>query len=237
MIRNLKALGLAVVAVFAMSALVASAAQALVTTKTEITPKDSKATEITGKQEAGHEKTEFTLAGRAYICGEAHFKSEISGNTTHALVTPKYENCESTPVLGVTFKVEITINKCWYTFTGENTVVTGKYGVSVHLECQNAGEEIVFHVKSAGSEICTLTIKPQTVTGPYVENVAGTPDSIKLNWNTANFQGTVHGQLCGGINSETNKEFTGEYHGVTTLKGFQGGNQVNLTVSHTEVIE
>jgi hypothetical protein len=168
MIRNLKALGLAVVAVLAMSALVSSAAQATVTTKTTFTPEGNKPTVITGEQTAALARHEFTAGNRAFICESAHFDGEIAGNTDDVKVTPTYTGCETTPVLGIKLPVTVTHEKCWYTFTGENTIETGKYGVSVHLDCENPGEKIVVHVKSGGTDVCTLTIFPQTITGLYV---------------------------------------------------------------------
>jgi hypothetical protein len=237
MIRNLKALGLAVVAVFAMSALVASAAQATVTTKTIITPEGNKPTVITAEQTAGLALTEITAGNRAFICSKVHFDGEIAGNTTDVKLTPTLEGCETTPVLGIKLPVTMTHNNCWYTFTGENTIETGKYGVSVHLECQNPGEELITHIKSGGTDVCTITIKPQTITGLYVKNAGTKPDDVVLNWNTAKFNTTIHGTLCGGSSSETNKEFVTEIHGEATVTGLQNDVQVDLTVSHTEVIE
>jgi hypothetical protein len=227
MIRNLKALGLAMVAVFAMSALVASAAQATVST---FTPEKGEAATIHGVQSTTHN---FQVGSRTLTCGTATFLGSVTGNTTDTKIVPTYENCDTKPVLGISFPAVVTMNSCYYTFTGENTVATGQYGVSVHVEC-DSGDEIVIHVKSGSNDICTLTIKPQTATGLTATNDTSTkPDDVVLHANST-VQTTIHGTLCGGTEN-TNQEFNSVYTGDTTIKAYHGAvdpkNQVDLTVS------
>jgi hypothetical protein len=70
----------------------------------------------------------------------------------------------------------------------------------------------------------------------YATNAGEGPDDVALDLNTTQVSTTIHGSLCGGT-AETNKELIAQYHGEITFKGFQGGKQVNLTVSHEEVID
>jgi hypothetical protein len=175
---------------------------------------------------------EFTVGSRAIVCKKFHFEGGLPGNFTEITIAqPKYEECTTTPVLGTTFPVTVTFGNCYYKLTGEKTNAL-KYAVSLHLECENLGEEVVMHVKNGAKDICTLTIKPQTTTGPWFTNGGGSPDDIVLHSDKdTTFDTTIHGALCGGT-EETNKEFEAIYESTTTFTGFQGGDRVDLTVSH-----
>jgi hypothetical protein len=224
--RNFRAFGIAILAVLGMIVLSASSVQAATTTT--FTPEGNTATTITGTQIAA---VELTVGNRVLTCGKAHFSGEIAGNTTDVKIIPLYEECKTTPVLGISFPFTVTTNGCWYTFTGEDTIEAGKYGVSVHLECEKPGEEMVVHVKSGANDVCTVTIKPQTLSGMYLTNSGTSPDDVVLNLNGMPTNSTIHGSLCGGT-GDTSKEFASVMDGQATVKGFQGGPQVNLTVSH-----
>jgi hypothetical protein len=170
------------------------------------------------------------VGNRQFTCGVATFAGEVPGNTSDVKMVPTYESCDTKPVLGVSLSATFTTNECYYTFTGEKTVEAGKYGVSMHLECP-AEKELVIHVKSGSTDVCTVTIKPQTITGLTATNSVGTPDDIQLDANGAKVQTTIHGTLCGADGKETNKEFEGVYEGTTTIRAYHGEGQVDLTVS------
>jgi len=113
MIRKFKTLGLAMVAVLAMSAFVASAAQAQYTASSY--PTTAKAT-----SEVGNDV--FTTEGGTVEC-----KSEFSGTLSEAsstlTVTPHYTNCKAFGFATAT----VTMNECNYIFhrvTGESSEVT-----------------------------------------------------------------------------------------------------------------
>jgi hypothetical protein len=88
MSRNLKVLGLALVAVFALSAMVASAASASVFTST------SGAT-VTANQIGSHK---FTVTGQTVTCTTAHFTGTASAASFETIeIYPTYENCTASP--------------------------------------------------------------------------------------------------------------------------------------------
>jgi hypothetical protein len=225
MIYKLKHLGLTMGAVFALCVLAAPAQGAL----TELTPAGGGAAVIKGEQIGTHT---FTVGSRQLTCGTGTFSGEVTGNTTDFKLIPTYQNCDTKPVLGVSFPVTETMNSCYYTYTGEATVSTGIYGISRHLIC-DPEDKIVIHVYSdAGhhNNVCTITIFPQTSLGYSATNSAGSPDDVVFHSNNVSIQTTIHGSLCGGT-EETDKVFNAVESGATTFRAFQGASQVNLTVS------
>jgi hypothetical protein len=95
MSKNLKVLGLALVAVFALSAMVASAASASVFTST------SGAT-VTANQIGSHK---FTVTGQTLTCSTVHFTGTAPAATFEAIdMYPTYEGCIISP-----FNTSVTI--------------------------------------------------------------------------------------------------------------------------------
>jgi len=223
MIRNLKALGLALVAVFAMSAMAASAAQAV--TPTLVT---GGAGTVEGDQVTGTVH-EFTVGARAVNCKKAHFKGNSLASQTTLTITPEYSECGTTPVLGVSLFATVTMNGCDYLFTNlSHNAAAGDYNSDVSIICPGTSK-IEVHIYSnsgEGSEICTLTIESdQTdLSGNTITNVAGSPNDLLIHHNVK-VKTENHGNqtICGAATSEA------EYHGTTTLKAFIGANQTTLT--------
>jgi hypothetical protein len=230
MIRNLKALGLALVAVFAMSALAASAAQALpeltagahgTAVGTEIIHKD-----VGTGNNVGHE---FTVGNRKIKCDEVSFTGDnLATSQTTLTVTPSYNKCTTTPALGVVLHGTVTLNGCDYMFhaTGFDAPL---WTASVDIVCPKDKLIEVHLYKNAGhtEEACTITIGPQEgLTGNSIENVAGSPNDLRI-IHDVNVAVTIHGSkvLCG-------EGVTATYEGTTTLKALDTeGKQVNLTAS------
>ena len=147
MIRNLKVLGLAVVAVLALSAVVASAAMAL-TPKVEVGTGDGN---LTGTQT---ELGVFTVSGgRTVSCKIATLSGALA--TTSAEVSgvgSKFEECTST-LAGVTLPATVTVNGCTLTFHVGATVTSppaDTYEATADLVCA-AGVGIEVHVYPAGT--------------------------------------------------------------------------------------
>jgi hypothetical protein len=233
MTRNLKALGLALVAVFAMSAMAASAAQA--EGVSELTPQENKHVIITGEQIGKH--VFITAAGQELTCETAKFDGTINGNSTTLTVEPTYSNCHTTfPKLPAT----VTMNGCDYLFHGQLTNPANTFKASVDIVCPSPGGvestiEVHIYNDTAHTELlCTLTIKGQTgKTTNTLSNVAGTPDDVKLVSAVTNVETTSHQALCGQKTVWQNTTYNGE----TTVKAYSTSGttevaQVNLTVSH-----
>ena len=142
MTRNLKALGLAVMAAFALSAVGATAAQALTVDV------GAGGKTITGEQivRPEHKDHTFTLSsGRDITCTEARFDGTIENGATEITVTPTFITCYSNDTQPVT----ITHNGCNFRFyggAGEGPDLLNK--VTVDLDCPT-GKEIEIHIYSS----------------------------------------------------------------------------------------
>jgi hypothetical protein len=235
MTPKLKALGIAFVAVFAMSAMAVSAAQA--EGVSELTPQENKHAIITGEQVGRH--IFKTSAGQEITCEIAKFDGTINGNSTTATVAPTYSECHTTfPKLPAT----VAPNGCDYLFHGQLTNPANTFKASVDVVCPSpGGVESTFEVgiyNNAGHTelLCTLTIRGQTgKTTNTITNVAGTPDDVKVVSNVTGIETTSHQALCGQKTVWQNSTYTGE----TTVKAYATtgtpeveNGQVNLTVSH-----
>lgn len=147
MTRKFKALGLAFVAVFAMSAIVASAAQA--TTHKMDTPGLA-----TAKIKAVSEGEQTLATSTASVkCKSAEFNGTVSGETniTEITVSPTYSECK----LG-SETATVTTTGCNYVLKG----VTSAGGDATAAVSCSGGSEI--EIKTS---LCTLLIGTQTPAG------------------------------------------------------------------------
>lgn len=215
MIRNLKALGLALVAVFAMSAMAASAASAQgslssdgpVTLVGEETPGANVLTGPLG--EVACPKSKYT--GHKYDA-TPHELIPKEGATT-ATITPHYATVCSAkiPILG-SRPATVTMNGCDYVFhvgatTGE---AAGTYGVTADVVCPSPEAEIEVHIYQKTStqhldseSICTIKVPGKNnagLTGAHLTNGEG---DINLTGSFENVYTTNEGSLCGNGESET----------------------------------
>jgi hypothetical protein len=215
MIRNLKGFGAALLlAVFAMSAVAASAASAAPGVLTSDGP-----VKLTGTS-AGGAATAF---GFKVECHE-HATVGAVGETPHGFLTPPVSsftvqtqstNCVAT--IGVTIApATVTTNGCdGVTKIGE-TISAEKWGGTGEIVCPESKQiEIHAYTNSAHtSSICTVKIPPQTgLTGGSVENIAG--GKITLGGTVKGIKATKTGVLCGGT-AETN---SAEVHGDAVVSG------------------
>jgi hypothetical protein len=222
MTRNLKALGLALIAALALSAVAASGASA----EYKFTSgAGTTNTIVTGEQTTTHE---FVTGGQGFKCTVAKFEgTQATATTTTATITPTYENC----TYGATRPIDITMNGCTYLFTGATNAE--KHGI-VHIKCP-AGKVIEAHItEPAGTNKCTLTIAEQTATGgvTYTNNLKPVPDDVTIH-TTMTWKLTAHGEglLCNTIKAAGSVV----YKGTTTLRAYEDvggieGAQVKLTV-------
>ncbi len=175
MIRNLKTLGLAVMAMFALTAVAASAAQA-VEFHSEI-----ENTTVTASTEAGSNSV-FDAAGASISCASATFTGTQAAKTSPTLtVTPVYSNCTFLGVLNVPVKT----NGCQYTFHAEGGVadVTGASctaitfeaaGCKVEVGKQNGLKEVTYTNLGAGTTR-EVTVTPHVTAITYTSSGLGCP--------------------------------------------------------------
>lgn len=204
MSRNLKVLGLALVAALALTALVGSTAQANENGKFTAASYTSTGSGIdTGTHE-------FTAAGGSVKCSHATFSGTSSAASTTQTITPVYEECTAFGFVGAT----VTMNGCDYLFHLTGTGAGGSYNGNVDLVCPENKEVTI----DAGP--CTIHIPGQTGLGPvsFTNGTSGGLSDITNHANVNNIEGTLvkNNFLC----FFTAGPFTGgKYTGTTTITG------------------
>jgi hypothetical protein len=218
MMRNIKMLGLAVLAISAMGIVGASAAQAGVG---ELHVETGPNADITGEQTEQHVflLTEFGVETR---CTQALFEGTISGavagqtTATEATLTPQYTGCTSFFGSSAT----VNMNGCKYTITGGKSELTAEVDIT---GCTSGkGIEIV-------TSLCTVKVPVQTGLSHIVfANVAGPPKDVNAQ---VTVQGITYefsaGSFCPGAKGVLHHD--GDYTGKATFKGFVDQGKTTLT--------
>ena len=219
MIRNLKTLGLALVAAFALSAVLASAASAEFTF-------DEAASTLTAKGVSPTQKFVITDSegeeeGKS-TCEEVGVGSGGTGlGTVESEITiePVYsEDC--TLSLGeATFEAEVDANGCHYLFTTETLN-------AVHIICSNEegteaeGKSIEITAKILGSYRQCIKIHAQTPTEPTIhyDNKTNSETGKMDVLMTVTVKGITYEKvgLCKG---EVNESNNADYEGEVTVTG------------------
>jgi hypothetical protein len=153
MTRNLKALGLALLAALALGAMAASTAQA--TIGNAVATIEGGSGVIHGKDEVAGQ---LTRNGRTITCTTAHYKSNtVTTGDASITVTPEYSNCHSAGL-----PVTVTMNECAFifAFTADKPGAEHTFTAISHLECP-ALKVAEIHVYSShnnhtvGVSLCT----------------------------------------------------------------------------------
>ena len=218
MTRNLKALGLALVAVFAMGAVVASAASA------------QGALTVEGPATLHAESSEhkFTSPSGTIECTENTFSATGVENKDEAVtIVPTYGgNCTIAGQPGT-----VDVNGCHLVLDDATTTESGDYAATVDIDCstQEGSPGIVITTFAGGGhgfQVCKITVPAQTGIGPVtISNGGGSPDDLVLSGTIKGVNYTKSG-LC-GIGSGV-----AEYDlGTTTLTASNSGGPTNLTIS------
>jgi hypothetical protein len=226
MIRNLKALGLALVAVFAMSAFVASAASAAQGTLTTF-PEGSTAI-ATAEQIGEHEitLTDHPVGGGffGFKCKKATFTGTAGVKTGAVSVHahPVYSECS---FFGQ--PIAVTTTGCDYVLkVGEST--PGGWHVITDVVC-SAGSVLRFV-----SGTCEFTIGAQTgLTTSEVTNSggSGTAMDLLLHTNITGIKYTVVKDSIGCPLSGLGSFSKGDYAGTTTVKAHDSTTKVTAGIT------
>jgi hypothetical protein len=202
MIRKLKVLSLALVAICAMGAMTASAASALFTTEA--------GAEIKG-EEVGN--VLFTVTGREVKCKDSTYVGTApSGSFAEVTVTPTYKECEA---LGISASVTgFGAGECYFVLhsNGESDLICPE-GKSVTV--------------TAGT--CVTHIPGQTGLKKITyDTVEGSPKHLTLTLDIKEIHEThTDGFLCPFESGGTTE--TAELEGTVTAKAYVGKKQVFLT--------
>jgi hypothetical protein len=235
MTRNLKALGLALLALLALGAMAASSAQATIG-NAQLTIEGGSGF-IHGKGEGA--AMQYTRNGRVQTCATANYKSTtVNSGDTSITVTPEYANCTSGGLPST-----ITMNGCAFvfTFTGHN-IGGGNHTFTAitHIECP-VGKVIETHVYSshanhtAGVSLCTYHIGAQNnKTEISLTNQAAGGTTPK-DWITADITvGGIVSTRTSGSELLCGKELDNEgtFHATVELKGTtHAGGAAGITMS------
>jgi hypothetical protein len=228
MTRKIKALGLAFVAVAAMSMVAAGGAQASELHAATVGAN----TVLTGEQYAGGQQNTFRITapnGVPVVCTQAHLDTvglQISSNalpktTQHGTLTGQYTGCT---LAGQ--PATIKMNGCRYTLTGAGQPAnTAKVDV---VGC-TAGKQIV--INAAG--LCEIRV-PEQATGGHI-TFAQTVQDVTATIRLTGIAYQVTGPLCGHTNNVTTVD--GEYQGTVTVRAFEDNGTVNKQhEGHTALI-
>jgi len=232
--RNLKALGAALVAVFATAAVLASAAQAQI--KVTVSPSPAWLTaEVIEHPNIGKTQTFKLAGGQTLSCEETSSVATVKNGDTSITVVPTFKKC--TAVIGTeSHLVTATMNDCDFVLHGGETASPGSttfINGLVDLVCPE-GKQVEMHIYKAAAgeteELCTYKIAPfvNKGGGNEIHNVAGSPNDITGVGTLTGISTTRTGSLlCGAANT------TATVTGSATIKAFEdkGGSISNGTVS------
>lgn len=189
MIRNFKALGLALVAVFAFCAMAASVASA----QGKITSDGPVTLDIPETGALGSGENALTSFGNKVECPGTDYtghevitpaETTVPGtthqllptNTTTATITPHYDQTDCTESAGR--RVTVVTTGCDFVFHVGGTVAGG-YAVTADVVCPHGANGIHVEVftsgasHTSGNRICLLTVTPQNgLAGVTASNIA-----------------------------------------------------------------
>jgi hypothetical protein len=230
MTRNIKALGLVLTAIFAMSALGASAASAQ-----NVLTSDGPFT--LDMYETGVGQNATTMFGEKIECQGTIYTGHtynvtphmpIQGGASTITVTPHYNNANCTAFPGPR-KATITMNGCDFVFHIGDTIGFDQYALSADIVCP-VGQKIEKHVyvgpNDEAATWCTYTIGPQAgLPGATITNTTGFND-VDISGSFKNIHVVKHG-MCGA--GTTN---FGEWDIDLTVVGTgPGGMPTGITVT------
>jgi hypothetical protein len=226
MIRKLKALGLAFVALCAMSAVIASAAQATAGTLTSEGKKVIATAEQVGEHEftlTDHEVSPGVFASTK--CKKATFTgtAAVTDGATSVQVHPVYSECTAFGLAAT-----VTTTGCDYVLTTGTPTAAG-WHVITDIVCTTG-----FHIKIV-TATCEVTVHPQTglVTSEVTNSGgSGTAMDLLLHTNITNITYIVDKDGIGCPLKGTGTFFKGDYVGTTTVKAHDSvtGVPVGITL-------
>lgn len=204
--RKIKAFGLTLIAVLALTAMTSAAAKA------QFTYSEAPAVLSAGQTGGGHQIV--VVAGFLSVsCTTVTFTGSAAAKTENTLVlTPTYSECTAPGGR----KVDVTKNTLSYKFT------SGKEGTKGDVDV--SGEMIM--TITTGEAHCTLTLKPQINNGVTYKDLGAT---IEITHSTNNLHTTVAGGFL-GCATLTMTSNTSTYTGTTVLSGTSGGNPIQIDV-------
>jgi hypothetical protein len=238
MIRNIKALGLALAATLAIGAVAAQAASAQFHSNSP--NEETWLTGTTTEGEAG--VSEFSAQEQTIKCSQAHFVGRQDGNTTDSVVAvPEYTGCVVETIFG-NVNATVEMGGCAYTFNSNGHVAVVD---NPHLENTPCDENspITYRVSIIFLGECHVkiwTTGNETLDGVTYHGTTEEEGKVEVTPEVSGIHGVSSGSLCASGTFED-----GTYNnGDTTVEGFEDiggdtsepeeGDPVDLWVTHSE---
>ncbi len=227
--RKLKALGIALMAAFAFSAIAAGTAAAGETYTSEVGA--GVQTFVT------MEKTSnlvFATPSGEFTCTTVGLPGEAkpAGPAAHEItINPSYSGCTA-----FGFTSHLTNNGCHYVLTTPTDLGGGKWTIHPwHLVASTKSVEQCFTITPTffGASVCTQSVPPQTPTGGHIiatnTGTAGAMDvRLEITFSGTHYTGT--GGVCGDGTTHTDATLTGSLT-VKCYSNVTHTTQVGCTIS------
>jgi len=226
MIRKLKALGLALFAVLAMSAVAASASQAAGVftweSGTQILKAESDE-EAGGGTATG--KQVFTTQSGSVECDTVEGQAAVSGTEATEITSQSisYHNHGKTTCTGPGgTSPTIEFGNCDYKFTAGQTIDEMQTTGSAHIEC-TSGTIVI------NAPLCQIKVKAQKPTGGHViyHTITAAKNYVTMEATVSEIHSVAQGFFC-----EKGTTTNGQYKGNVIVKGYKsdGVTQTNVEV-------
>jgi hypothetical protein len=250
MTRNLKAMGLALVALFAISAMAASSASAA---NDHFTSTNASAV-VTG---VSHDNSFHYPNGVGFNCTTSKFTGTTTNGSTELTIDPEYTGLVNATPHGTTCtatggEVTIDMNGCHYVLTGNTTGAdpVGTTDATVWITCPVVGGvQQVIKITQAATGI-TFQVPPQTPTTggvTYTNEVVGGKKVVKVKATATGVTTLCHPAFICGLAGVSTHENDATYTGTVVGAGWEDpkkagepitplgaeGTQVNIEVSST----
>jgi hypothetical protein len=221
MTRTLKALGLALVTAFALSAAAATAASA----ESFAFHSEIQHTNLTG---AGEGTSTFVGDAGTLECKTAKYEGTMtSQESTSLALSPLFESCTA-----ALFSADVSMNGCQFVLTA-STKEGGTYKAAMDISCSE-GKSITMLTTLSGVTKCTIHIPAQTLSGVTVSEVS--EGDVKA---AASISGIKYSQTPGtgfGACAKAENTTNGTYSGVAIIAGSLGEAQVNVGMQAAAVV-
>jgi len=233
MIRNLKVLGLAMMAVSAFGAIAASGASAA--TNEIVRESGAGAFTLTGEETGAETANRLTAFGSRVQCPGSTYKATVSGST--ATVTPKYINCVAS---ALKFPSTVDMNGCTYVLHLGNTISAGTYAVQSTLSCPGTGPVVTIFKKEGDpthpeSELkCVLEVDPNVNGYTGLHLVDTTNGFVDLTGEATGIQVTQHAGPLGGCLSAATEDANGKLDVDLTIDGHNNAGEGTIGVKVQE---
>ena len=236
MIRKLKVLGLALVALSAFAAVAASGASA----QGKLTTEGGQEVTLTATETGTTFANSFTAFGGITHCPGSTITGHKSTTTPHGLIpnnataitlTPHFKNC-TTELGGSKFPTTVDMNGCDFLLTIGAAVSAGTYKTEAHVTCP-AGKFIqITQFLDSGHFFLACTETITTTTPHSTAHITNTPESggVKDDLDVVGTFTSIEAHKSGGCGSATTKEAVQHIHGTVKAVN-KAGVSTGITVS------